>query len=626
MALTFGQLASGAGAVSTGMRQAEEAQRVARQNQLKIEAQNRANEERSRLATFQAGLKVPAMPDFTGGTGGQPFGVPQAAPVAAAPTGAQAFPVNMNAPQAVPVAAIAPSDMDAGGFPLGAAAPTPAPAADGTPLGNNELTILGIPTGRYARTDSPIGRSLDVAAGKLNERQERDALRTRLNYKYGPAAGFGGLFVAQTDEQRKQAQEIMNRLPTLSTEELRQLEATGQLPPKTAPRAGIRPELAEAMEQTESGGVTTAVSPKGATGLMQVMIPTALDPGFGLPTVFEFAQQQGVEVRGNTEDEARRLLKDPKIGKPYGLLYADTMSQRYGGDETLMLVAYNWGPGNADKWAASGRNPMDLPSETRDYVIKNLGLAGGNKPTFDANPTKTADRVATAAAAPATSGMMFGPTEVAGGAQNPGVQSALMLRQMFAEQYRIAAEVGSPDKAMEALSQVAAIDLGLYKAQADQGVYELSTSGDASRAMSVLSQFTGIPTQALSRGDGTYDLYQNGRVTQTAVPIDKLADLIRTQVDAGYRQQKAELTSGLAKERAQASREFGKAEITGQYSLAVERMKQSNPGVKITNLGDGRAIIDQPGRQPYAVDLNQLTEEETAQGRIPTGVRRIPIN
>jgi hypothetical protein len=55
-------------------------------------------------------------------------------------------------------------------------------------------------------------------------------------------------------------------------------------------------------------------------------------------------------------------------------------------------------------------------------------------------------------------------------------------------------------------------------------------------------------------------------------------------------------------------------------------MEQANPGVKVDNLGDGRAIITEPGKKPYAVDLNQLTEEETAQGRIPTGVRRIPIN
>jgi soluble lytic murein transglycosylase-like protein len=591
MALTFGQLTSGAGAASTGMRRAEEQQRQARLDQLRIEEANRANRAGMQREASRSGLQVPNVPGFDSASGGQPFASTLGVPVPAAPPvgGAQASAVNMNVPQAQP---IPPAQYPY--FPE-EAPPGPAPAA------------------------SPAGRYIQEQQTAAQERNELSSLRNQVRREYGLRSGIGGVFVGQTDEERAFAKDVMDRVNTLTKPEIEQLLQTGQLPPK----AGIRPELAKAMKQTESGGDTTAVSPKGATGLMQVMIPTAMDPGFGLPNVFEFAQQQGIEVKGETPEEARRLLKNPKIGEPYGLLYANTMSQRYGGDETLMLVAYNWGPGNADRWAASGRDPMQLPQETRDYIIKNMRIAGSGDPTIGKNPGQTADNVAKAAAAPATAGVMYGSPDVSGGG-NPNVQAALMLRQTLAADYEIFNNNRMFDRADEALAQIAGIDLGLYKSQADQGIYELSTMGDASRAMSVLSQFTGVPTQALDRGDGTYDLYQNGRVTQTAVPVDKLADLIKTRVDAEYRAQKASIASDISSDRRKAEIEFGKIALRGNFDLAVEDIKRKT-GAQVSNLGDGRAIITYPdGRMGY-FDGADVKPMDSAQGALQTGVRPTPI-
>jgi len=621
MALTFGQLASGAGAVSTGMRQAEEAERVARQNQLRIEEQNRANQAAQEIQAARAGLQVPAMPNFTGGTGGQQFGIPQAAPAAPAAPAAQALPVNMNAPQAVPIPAIAPSDMDAGGFPLGAAAPTPvaptpaapAPAADGTSLGNNELTILGIPTGRVAVLDTPFGRSLDAGIGKLNERQERDALRTRLNYKYGPAAGFGGLFVAQTDEQRKQAQEIMDRLPTLSTEELRQLEATGQLPPKATPQAGVKEPTAPAAEEPLT--TTQGSQPRSVRNN---------NPG---NLVFnEYTKSLGATGK---DKDGFAIFPDPQIGQQASIANL----QNYGtkGINTVSAITNRWSPPNAPgntkqstdnytayvaaKLGVDPNQPLDM-NDTQMLAVMAEAISefesGHTSPLVGRNPGQTADRVATAAAAPATSGMMFGPTEVAGGAQNPGVQSALMLRQTLASEYEIYNRNRMFGQADAALAQIAAIDLGLYKAQADLGIYELSTSGDASRAMSVLSQFTGTPTQALSRGDGMYDLYQNGRVTQTAVPVDKLADLIKTTIDAEYRASKTalaaersgelfkkdlELRNKIREEVVKAQGNISKAATEGRFKLLekqydVEIKPDTASGTVVVRKGDKISYFD----------------------------------
>jgi hypothetical protein len=93
-------------------------------------------------------------------------------------------------------------------------------------------------------------------------------------------------------------------------------------------------------------------SPKGAQGEMQVMPGTQRDPGFGV-----------APARDNSPDEMARVGRD----------YLDAMMKRYK-DPKLAAVAYNWGPGNTDKWLMAGADPSKLPSETRNYI---QGLAGG---------------------------------------------------------------------------------------------------------------------------------------------------------------------------------------------------------------------------------------------------------
>jgi hypothetical protein len=53
---------------------------------------------------------------------------------------------------------------------------------------------------------------------------------------------------------------------------------------------------------------------------------------------------------------ARRILSD--------------LSYRFDGDEGAILVAYNAGPGRAEEWLASGKDPSVLPEETRKYLAR----------------------------------------------------------------------------------------------------------------------------------------------------------------------------------------------------------------------------------------------------------------
>jgi hypothetical protein len=122
--------------------------------------------------------------------------------------------------------------------------------------------------------------------------------------------------------------------------------------------------LIDAVIQTESNGNPNAVSPKGAQGLMQVMPGTNTSPGFGVSP-----------ARDGSEAERTRV----------GQEYLGKMKEKYGGNDTLAAIAYNWGPGNTDMWLKSGGDYSKLPAETKNYVSAVMtrsavnGLGGGQQ-------------------------------------------------------------------------------------------------------------------------------------------------------------------------------------------------------------------------------------------------------
>jgi hypothetical protein len=90
---------------------------------------------------------------------------------------------------------------------------------------------------------------------------------------------------------------------------------------------------------------------------MQVMRATQRDPGYGVRP-----------ARDNSPDEIARVGRD----------YLRALYNKYDGDEKLTLMAYNWGPGNVDRWRASGKGIDAVPMETRKYA----GLAHGGTVHF----------------------------------------------------------------------------------------------------------------------------------------------------------------------------------------------------------------------------------------------------
>lgn len=154
---------------------------------------------------------------------------------------------------------------------------------------------------------------------------------------------------------------LIQRTPTL--EQLREhaarLEQERQIP------AGLFSTLVQA----ESSWNPKAVSPTGARGLAQIIPSTGRQPGFGVQPI------------GNIDDPTENLR--------FGSDYLGAMLKRYDGDKEAALLAYNQGPGYADKWIKANRNFAALPEKVRaegqPYVAKILrGIADAVVPIAQA--------------------------------------------------------------------------------------------------------------------------------------------------------------------------------------------------------------------------------------------------
>jgi len=126
----------------------------------------------------------------------------------------------------------------------------------------------------------------------------------------------------------------------------------GNIIDRASKKYHVDPELIKAVVRVESNFDANCTSPKGAMGLMQLMPETA--------------DELGVK---NCYDPVENIMA--------GTSYLKNLLDRYDGNVSLALAAYNWGMGNIE------RHPEKLPRETRTYIARVNNLLLMTKRAYD---------------------------------------------------------------------------------------------------------------------------------------------------------------------------------------------------------------------------------------------------
>jgi hypothetical protein len=145
-----------------------------------------------------------------------------------------------------------------------------------------------------------------------------------------------------------------------------------------APGGNVYTSAINANESAGKQDTSTVVNPaSGASGSMQTMGPTRRDPGYGVKPAQDDSPQESARVGRDYYNALNAKYKDP----------------------TTAAIAYDWGPGNTDKWLANGGDMSQVPDESLKYAINfNKHVDAINNATGGAQAPQPANApVATAA-------------------------------------------------------------------------------------------------------------------------------------------------------------------------------------------------------------------------------------
>lgn len=222
-----------------------------------------------------------------------------------------------------------------------------------------DLQTIGVPADRIAEyrnalATDPQGTLQSLAATAQHQFQYHAAGDTVfVTNEYGQLVGQyngtrfvavpqGGQLVQTSGDQPAGAMQ-----PPAASE---QSQPAAQAQPMGAVHAGggqiIPAADPGAMHVVESGNNPNAVSSAGAVGVGQTLPSTLASPGFGV-----------APAKDNSPTEQQRVADQ----------YLSALNQHYG-NPVLAHIAYNYGPGNTDKWLQSGGDFSKLPPETQQYL------------------------------------------------------------------------------------------------------------------------------------------------------------------------------------------------------------------------------------------------------------------
>ena len=606
--MNFGQFLSGAGVVSEGIRQTEEAERVARENQLKIEEQNRFAAFKAKMAQDAARQRPQVLaPQFSQNVSPTPFNQSQQFPVDVVPAPA--------APAATPAAVAPPiAPVNEG---LGVRRMTPDEIArlrqDPYAVGSNQpamtpseiqrerdrLALLKAPTAALDVVQAPAAGAINLVTmageqvlnfgGRLvNAVTGADVAPTDLRGPRFSISPFYDKYVkapeqkldarvqdAQRFKELKDRAEAFKTAPTKPSKTA--LSYDNKVTPydaviqQSAIQYGIDPVVFKRLLGTESSFNPTAVSPRGES--------------FGLG-IAQIAAVHGL---------SREQMLDPNVAIPAGAQIFAGILKQAGGNYELALQRY--------KGASSEKGKAAMAGPIATILSGLIPSAQAAAPTAAAPTAAAPTAAAPIAAAPGAAAAPAAPTaavvrtdadfylanpqsipyeyqrltqayqQVATQAQE---QANLVTQQRnetarLAQMYMQSGTTTGIDTAMRMRDVINNYDIELLKLKQGvsneqlkvtqgriylegmQGLQDLALGNDPRRLASVWSQYAGVPIGIQPRSDGTFNIMVNGKKTKEGVTPAELSNNARLAFDQTYRQQQsaagAEMNKFMSQER-----------------------------------------------------------------------------
>lgn len=188
-----------------------------------------------------------------------------------------------------------------------------------------------------------VGTAAPIAVNRYQQALRTDASHERMSAQAAPEQQVGDAQVAGTwnalEDEQSSAESAREAAIAENMERYEDFNLTRDLAEAIYDMAidsEIDPDIAFGLVRAESSFKNTSTSRVGAVGLTQLMPKTAawLEPGITV-----------------------RDLRNPDTNLRIGFGYLKQLIEKYDGNESLALLAYNRGPGTVDRVLKKGGNP-----------------------------------------------------------------------------------------------------------------------------------------------------------------------------------------------------------------------------------------------------------------------------